>query len=757
VLAPLKALLSALALAASPAAPAAAGAPPQLLILHSYHRGFTWTDQENDGIFEVVRARWPGYVPTVFYLDAKHFRGPAHERAVLALLEARRPARPYDAVITTDDAALDFVLAHRAEIAGDAAIAFCGVNDPGHAAKLPRVAGLVEDVDVAGTLALARALQPDLRRVVFVLDETDTSAALGPRIRAEPALAQGGLTAQFAQGLSMGEVEALARGLGPGDALVLASFVTDRLGAVHSYEEVARRISAISRAPVYGLWEFQLGHGIVGGSLLSGGLQGRRAAELAVALIDGATARLETASGHRRVLDVTAARAFGLDPERAPDGIARIRSPETLWTTHRVEVLLAAVAFVVLLGFTLVLLAVNRRLVIARRALARESEERERLHLRLEETQRLEAVGRLAGGIAHDLNNLLTPVLVCARLAKEGLPPGDPAIADLETITHAAERARELTRQVLAFSRRQRLELRALDLNEVVHGFHAILPRLIGEDVKVRLALAPGPLTVRGDAGQLQQVLMNLAVNARDAMPEGGVLELATQVRADGAAVLSVHDTGVGMSPEVRARVFEPFFTTKPIGKGTGLGLSTSHGIVKQHGGELDVESAPGQGTTFRITLPRCGEVPAPAAAEPIRGRTPGTGTILLVEDESLVRQLAKRVLSAAGYAVAEAEDGPGALALARRLEGIDLLLTDVVMPGLGGRELRDRLLVDHPGLPVLFMSGYPSLPGSGEQIGWAAGDAILAKPFTGDELLAKVQAVLGRAPEPAPRPERVG
>jgi signal transduction histidine kinase/ActR/RegA family two-component response regulator len=736
----------ALAAGAGPAAPDSTPAP-RVLVVHSYSRGFTWTDQEMDGILQVFRERWPSFDPSVVHLDAKHFRGPGPEQALLALLEARRPPEPYDAVIATDDAALDFLVRHRAEISGDAPIAFCGVNDPQRPAGVPRLAGVLEDVDLTGTLAMMRRLQPDLRRVTVVLDETETSRALALRVRAERAFAEEGLSLRLAQGLSMAEVEETARGLGPGDAVVLASFVTDRLGAVHSYEEIARRVSAASGAPVYGLWEFQLGQGIVGGSLTSGVRQGRRAAELAVALIEGRKAGVERAAGFLRAVDWRAARRFRLDPGRAGEDVTLVNAPRAPWNAYRRELLVAISAFGVLLVAAVGLLMVNRRLVLARRALRREEEERLRLRQRLEETQRLEAIGRFAGGLAHDLNNLLTPILVCARLVREQIPPG-VAGDDLDTIAHAAERARELTRQVLAFSRRQHLDLRVLDLNEEVRAFDALLPRLIGEDVKVRLALAPGPAPVRGDRGQLQQVLMNLSVNARDAMPNGGVLELGTTAGPDGTFVLSVRDSGVGMTPEVRSRLFEPFFTTKPVGKGTGLGLSTSHGIVKQHGGEIEVESAPGAGTTFRIVLPRAGPEPEPeATAADVEPRA-GTGMILLVEDEPLVRQLAKRVLSSAGYAVVEAEDGAGALAAARRLHAIDLLITDVVMPGIGGRELRDRIHADRPGLPVLFMSGYPALPGSGEDIAWAASDRVLAKPFTSEELLAQVEAVIG-GPEP--------
>jgi signal transduction histidine kinase/ActR/RegA family two-component response regulator len=718
-----------------------------VLVVNSYHRGFTWTDQETDGILAGFRARWPRFEPYVFHLDAKRFPGPASEAAFVAVIAARRPDRPWDAVVATDDAALELVLRRRAELAGDAPIAFCGVNalDPVAAAGAPRLSGVQEQVDVGGTLAMIRTLQPDLRRLVVVLDETDTSRGIAARLQSE----LGGLAARpdvhLAQGLSMAEVEAVVAGLGRDEAVLLGSFVRDRLGEVHAYEEVAERVSARSGAPTYGLWEFQLGHGIVGGSLLSGARQGQRAAELAIALLDGHPPVIEAGAPPLRAVDLRLAERFGLDPDRLGPGVAIVNAPRTLWRAYREPIVLAAAAFVALLGFTVTLLAVNRRLVLARLALRHEEEERQRLRVRLEETQRLEAVGRLAGGIAHDLNNLLTPILVCAKLVKEQLPSGHEAVADLDTMTRAAERARELTRQILAFSRRQRLDLRVIDLNAEVRTFHGLLPRLIGEDVKVRLSLAPGPLPVRGDPSQLQQVLMNLAVNARDAMPDGGVLELATSSEAGGPAVLTVRDSGTGMTEEVKARVFEPFFTTKGVGKGTGLGLSTSHGIVKQHDGEIDVESAPGRGTTFRIALPRA--EPEPPLETPVpRAERGGSGTVLLVEDEALVRQLARRVLTGAGYAVVEAEDGIGAVALARRLGGIDLLLTDVVMPGMGGRELRDRLRREHPELAVLLMSGYPAAPGSGADVGWDAGEVMLAKPFTPDELLAKVRQVLAEA-----------
>jgi two-component system cell cycle sensor histidine kinase/response regulator CckA len=395
------------------------------------------------------------------------------------------------------------------------------------------------------------------------------------------------------------------------------------------------------------------------------------------------------------------------------------------------------------------------------------------LQRQLEEAQRLESIGRLAGGVAHDFNTLLTPILGNAEAALAELGPAHPLAADLRAIVEAAERAGGLTSQLLAIGRRQVLQDRRLDLNAEVGTLHSLLRRTIGADVEVRLSLAPDLWPVRGDPSQIHQVLLNLAVNARDAMPSGGVLTIGTRnlPAADGAGAgagprdlveLTVADTGVGIGEETRARIFEPFFTTKGPGKGTGLGLSTVLGVVKQHGGEIEVRSAPGAGATFRVLLPRgpeatAGEAstappPAPAVGP---GTGPGaaarsedrrrTGTILVVEDESGVRRLVESFLRGAGHTVLVAPDASQALALAGGHAGrIDLLLTDVVMPGMNGRELHQALRAGRPALPVLYMSGYPALPSSLQDLVDGDRDAFIAKPFTRAQLLARVEAMLG-------------
>jgi two-component system, cell cycle sensor histidine kinase and response regulator CckA len=364
----------------------------------------------------------------------------------------------------------------------------------------------------------------------------------------------------------------------------------------------------------------------------------------------------------------------------------------------------------------------------------------------LRQAQKMEAVGRLAGGIAHDFNNLLTVIRGQTQLMLLDLEPGAHDLREgLQDVERAVDRAANLTRQLLAFSRQQVQQPQVLQLNRVVEDVTRMLQRLIGEQVELDLSLEPGIWPVWADPGQMEQVLLNLAVNARDAMPEGGRLRIVTRNLAtpDGEfAVLEVSDDGVGMEAEVRERMFEPFFTTKPQGKGTGLGLAMVYGIVKQSEGYLEADSEPGRGTLVRVALPHTSRVAggrdlAAAPAEP----TPGRGTVLLAEDEPAVRQLARRVLARAGYTVLEAEDGVAALEAAGRTgPGVDLLLTDLIMPRMGGRELARRLREGQPGLRVLYMSGYAD---SDRELELTASEGFLEKPFNPVALAAKVDELL--------------
>jgi PAS domain S-box-containing protein len=381
----------------------------------------------------------------------------------------------------------------------------------------------------------------------------------------------------------------------------------------------------------------------------------------------------------------------------------------------------------------------------------RAEEERRRLEEQLRQSQKMEAVGRLAGGIAHDFNNLLMVIMGHGELLRRGLDAGDPRLRKVQHVMGAAERAARLVRQLLAFSRKQVLEPQVVDLNGLVSDTARMLRPLLGEDIRVVTQLAPGLGPVRVDPAQIDQVLMNLAVNARDAMPGGGTLSLETANVAGPAGgpagdqvALVVRDTGQGMDERTRAQVFEPFFTTKTGSGGTGLGLSMVYGIVQQSGGTIAVESEPGQGSSFRILLPRAegaGAVPEPRT--PAGPPSAAGETVLVVEDEPAIRSLACEMLEAQGYRTLSAGSGEEALGLAVRHAGpIDVLLTDVVMPGLAGPALAERFTVVRPQARVLFMSGY-----AGDDLARRGlpEDAVhlVPKPFTAEQLGRRVREAL--------------
>jgi len=388
--------------------------------------------------------------------------------------------------------------------------------------------------------------------------------------------------------------------------------------------------------------------------------------------------------------------------------------------------------------------------------------ERRRLEDELRQAQKMEAIGQLAGGVAHDFNNLLSVILGCAQLVGQELPEEHPASEDAREIVQAAKRAAALTSQLLAFSRQQRMEPKVVELDLAIRNLEGMLRRLIGEDYELVTTPSPDPLAIRIDPGQFEQVVLNLVVNARDAVRDSRAAATATnrQIRISTGCVdevppeatvgspsigpgpyvvLTVKDSGHGMDAATRARIFEPFFTTKEKGRGTGLGLSSVYGIVTQSGGRISVESAPGQGTTFRIYFSRCEDpdgLPAGGEASLVESVGSRGGTILLAEDDDQLRHLARKILEGSGCTVLAARDGIEALALASELDGpIDLLVSDIVMPGMSGPQLHVALCEKQPAVPVLFMTGYAdrqTLPDEGA--------AILQKPFSAHALVARVR-----------------
>jgi PAS domain S-box-containing protein len=390
--------------------------------------------------------------------------------------------------------------------------------------------------------------------------------------------------------------------------------------------------------------------------------------------------------------------------------------------------------------------------------IARDITDRLTLEQQLRQAQKMEAVGRLAAGVAHDFNNILTAITGYAQLLLEDLGPTDPHRGDIDEIRKAADRAAALTRQLLAFSRQQILQPTVLDLNVLVSDTEGMLGRLLGEDVELATQLTPDLGAVKTDRSQIEQVIMNLAVNARDAMPQGGKLTIETaNVEMDAVyardhfpalpgsyVMLAVSDTGTGMTLDIQAHMFEPFFTTKGKGKGTGLGLATVYGIVKQSSGFIWVYTEPGHGTTFKIYLPRVGQVPEPRVSGARRAMIlEGAETVLLAEDEAAVRAVARQSLERHGYTVLEAPNGEAALDLAQRYSGrIHILLTDVVMPGMSGRALALRLAATRPTMRTIYMSGYTDDAITRHGV-LEPGVTYVQKPFSPDALVRKVREVL--------------
>lgn len=379
-----------------------------------------------------------------------------------------------------------------------------------------------------------------------------------------------------------------------------------------------------------------------------------------------------------------------------------------------------------------------------------------KLETQLIQSQKMDAVGRLAGGIAHDFNNLLTVINGYSALLGERLDLSDDVHEDLKSIRKAGDRAAALTSQLLAFSRKAMLQSKIIELNQAIAGVEPMLRRLIRENVELTTFLSSKPMNIKADPTQLEQVIMNLVINARDAIESTGTITIETDIvhfdaemaRLHGKsepgvyAMMAVSDTGRGMSPEIQERIFEPFFTTKELGQGTGLGLATVYGIVKQSRGTIWVYSEEGSGTTFKVYLPLA-SAPSKSEVEPVRQKSAsGTGTILLVEDDDQVRNIASEVLRKRGYQVIQAANGEEATHLATTISRIDLLVTDVIMPKMGGRELAIILTAEHPGMKVLFISGYTE-NATIQVASLAPGIHHLAKPFSPDALGQKVNELL--------------
>ena len=764
----------------------AAGPPTRhVLFLNSYHHGYEWSDALVEGMQNVLNAQ---PYPVEFWvedMDTRRVSGAAYESQFEALLRFKYGQRPLDAIVAADDAALAFLLARNDDVFATVPVVFMGINNADLIARATpsRYTGLAEMLRTGDIVDLATTLRPSTRRIIVIGDATATAAAQLDAYRAVAA-ARRELTFVELDGarMSIEQIVEKLRETSEADAIVTTAFSRDLSGRYFTPDEALSQIAAAASAPVYSASVSQLGQGLLAGSENQGLRHSQRAARMVVAILNGRSpgnVPREKDDSPRFVIDYAQAVRWDIPESRLPANAVFVNRPESYYQAHRTAIWGVAV-FMLLQAAVIGALVVNiGRRRAAEKALAaqaehlaatnadleqlnvslrREIDERQHAEEQLRQAQKIDAIGRLAGGVAHDFNNLLTVIGSYTDILIETLSGDHQARPFAEQIRQATERAAGLTHQLLAFSRKQVMQPRVVDLNAVVSALVSMLRRLIGEDIELVVRLSEEPATVVVDAGQFEQVVVNLAANGRDAMPDGGQLIIETRtVVLDEEQVAGrpgmtpgvyvqviVTDSGQGMDAQTQARVFEPFFTTKRPGEGTGLGLSTVYGVVKQSGGWIWVYSEPGHGTTFKIYLPSTdAPVSLPVGrARPARRASTGE-TILLVEDQDDVRELTARVLRREGYAVLEAASGAAAVAAAASHEGpIHLLLTDVVMPGLSGRQVAEQLSAARPEMRVLFMSGYTDNVIAQRGV-LEAGTAFLSKPFTPDALAEKVRGVL--------------
>jgi signal transduction histidine kinase/CheY-like chemotaxis protein len=680
---------------------------PLVLVLNSYHPQYGWTEELVRGVRDDLAALPPENLHIEF-MDARRMVDDAKYLDLLAAVYQHKYGRLRpDVIISSDDSALTFLLDRRDTLFPGVPIVFCGINSraPEELEVVPNMTGILEGLDVAGNLTLIERLQPNARRVVLLADRTSLGQGMVQIARGVvDRRPRSALEIEIWDDFTLEELGNRVASVDEHTVFLMLAIHEDRAGRYFSFDEDLKPLTLRSRAPIYAMFSMLLGQGVIGGMMNDPYQHGRATAAVARRILAGTPADaipvVPTAEYLPR-FDYPVLRRFHVDEARLPPGSVVVRRPVSFYAQHTRLVWTTGAVFLVLV-ITIAWLShlISRMRRAERELLANQAE--------LRRAQQFKVIGSLAGGIAHDFNNLITAISGFTSLAVERVPPGDEILLDnLDQVARASQRAAGLTRQLLSFARRQPIEPRVVDLNAIIKDSQKLLRRLLSEGVELVVLPAPEVACVFADPGQLEQVLSNLATNARDAMPTGGKLTFALSVGPSGV-VLRATDTGIGMSEEVKARVFEPFFTTKQVGHGTGLGLATSFSIIQQAQGSIEIDSTPGRGTTFVIRLPRVlappeqVDVPARSSARPV-----SSGVVLLVEDDPQVRRLAVRALERQGFQVLEAENGTVALELARHAPLLSCVVTDVVMPIMGGVELVRQLRSFNAHVPVIVMSGY--------------------------------------------------
>lgn len=730
----------------------------RVLVLNSYHPGYVWGDSVNEGIRRVFDSSDLMVNIRYEFMDTKHLRPEVIFERLREIYLVKYSLFQFDVVIATDNNALNFLLQYRDELFPDTPVVFCGIN--GFKDEMLQGAtdftGFAENSDFRGTVDIALKIHPDTENIAYVSGTSTSSLINQLRMKEIIPFYQDKYKMIDLSRLNPEQLKEKLRKLPEKTIIIYLSYYKMEDGTFLTVQESTSLVFNNAGLPMYSPWEYTMGYGIVGGMMLSGSKEGERAAYYALKLLSGTPiselpvvkqSQIEPIFDHK-MLDVHHIRR-----ETLPTDSHIINEPQTLYYKYKYYIW-ALIIFVCYQTATILWLSHN----LMRRKRAEKLQKQ--LETQLLHSQKMEAIGTFAGGIAHDLNNILGAIGTCSELALEDTPESNPAREDLKHVLNATERGKALIRQILDFSRKRELEKKQIDMREMILECTTLLKQVVPPTIETKLEPLEGNCYVFANPAKIHQIIMNLCTNAEQAMRgKSGTLRLGLQ-KLDSEAkelaklmdispgeyvCLTVQDSGCGMSKELMTRIFEPFYTTRSQTEGTGLGLAVVHGIIKGYGGTVTVASTLGQGSTLSVYLPA---VPKDDLGETVH-RAPdhlpkGNETILLVDDDPDVLYSATKLLEQSGYTVFSANNPTAGIdEFIKRKKEIDLLLTDHVMPQMTGIELSKKIREISTNLPIILTSGHTDLGFTQESLSEDKIQGFVQKPFTSFELINTIQEVL--------------
>lgn len=743
------------------------GSAKRVLVLNSYHPEYVWGDSVIKGIRSVLDATDENIYVRYEYMDTKHNRPELLFDILKEIYYRKYHGFHFDVIIASDNNALNFLREYRNELFGLTPVVFCGVNGfkPIMIEGLGGFTGVAENYDLKGTLELALKIHPNTEHIAVISGTSTSSLINQTRLYEEMPIFKEKVDFIDLSRLNPPHLKARLEELPPNTIIIYLSYYKMPNGAFLTVAESTSFVFQHAGVPMYSPWEYTMGHGIVGGMMLSGEKQGQKAAQYAVAILKGAPADqlpVIQNSDIAPVFDYNMLEHFDIPYSSLPVDAVMKNEPQTLYYRYK-YLFWAVIVFIIYQSVTIFLLARN----LSRRKRAERLQKQ--LEAQLLHAQKMEAIGTFAGGIAHDLNNIIGAITTCGEMALEDTPKESSVSEDLRHLLLAANRGKTLIQQVLAFSRKRDRQRRPLQVKSILYECLDLLKIVIPPSVDIRLQFADQVNLISANPAKIHQIIMNLCVNADQAMRGGnGVLTLSldqvdlssdsdipspANLKPGEYVRLSVADTGNGMEPEVLARIFEPFYTTRGKRGGTGLGLAVIHGIIKSYDGAITVESTLGEGTVFCVYLPTVTMVTHLPVCQSVEGPEIGNERILLVDDDRDMLYAEHKLLERLGYSVVHCSEGSVALTTFQAdPEGFDLVITDQIMPQMTGVELSQELIKLRPDLPIILCSGYTDRYSevTPDVLREAGICDYIRKPFSSVEISQVIRNTLERPEEPS-------